>query len=211
MYQTSSSGTQTRTCTYGCLPTSQSCTASQCVNDTCTSWSACGGCTPATGSCTCTGTQTCTASTYGCLVNTTKSCTYTSPDNADCDIGKICCGGTCVSMTCTPQVGSQTQFGYNASCDWVQGGSYAYASSSFTPPSDTTHCILSGTSCTIYTGGWTNCTVTYYKNYQISGSYVTCGGVKFYNSYSSSGGNKAYYANCSPMTGCGLTSPCGTQ
>jgi len=206
MYQTSSSGTQTRTCTYGCLPTSQSCTASQCVNDTCTTWSACGGCTPATGSCTCTGTQTCTASIYGCLVNTTRSCTYTSPDGTTCATGKICHSGQCCILTCTPVAGTGGSYGFDSKCNWGINNTYKWYTSSGSYPVDTTYCVPQGATCSSYSGGWTGCTDAYKYGYQCVGTTnLVCNGIPYCSTITTGGGTMVYSATCLPMTGCNAT------
>ena len=121
-----------------------------------------------------------------------------------CTAAADCCSGLC--GICTPTYGTAVAYGYDGSCVWK-----AYVSgvrrftSAGTYPVDTTHCKLSGVTCTAYAGGY-DCPTIYHHYGCQTGNMVYCP-AEWSDYYSAAG---SYCSNwlCRPMTGCTLTQVC---
>ncbi len=147
-------------------------------------------------------TGDCDESCPTCFVGSTAN--PTSPDGKDQD-----CDGTIDEndgVLCTASYSSTaTKFGYNSSCVWAYNEAYPYSSAGTPPPTDTSHCVADGTTCTAWSGGWTNCTSNSTTIALDIASTITCGGTTWYDRAGTQSDPSGSYFKCKQMTGCTKT------
>ena len=138
-----------------------------------------------------------------------STATTASPDGKDQD-----CDGVVdevLAITCTPIYGSSASMGYDGACNWATPGPYMFALASGNAPADNSHCILSGTTCTSYSGGWGTCSYVAYPapgwtDWMGPWCYTSCRSNNWLASMYCTGqfnvNYTLYYTNCLQMSGC---------